>query len=355
MIRLILLRVFESYFRHRWLNLAPLAAMLVAASGFMVISKPVYVSSGTLYVQKASLLSSLTKIQDDGFSWRSPTQIAVNELYELLQTNAFIRSAIKKTDLETSMADGPDAVSAAMDEFRQSVSVRMVGDNLIEFSASSEDPKLAQQLAASTIEAYTQWKLNGDQQESAVAQSFFAEVIPPYQQELQKARDELRAFLETHPQPLRGERLPEEQVQISQLQAAIDLASNRLASALEKEESARLAQSQAESNVRQNYLVIDAPIEPLKPQGGLKTIALNAAIFVAVGLFLSLLSIVGGALLDRSFRFAIDVRNGLDLPVLAIVPDVSRRPPAIAPLPDPARPDLTVAPGQPSLSPDPSA
>ncbi|MBK9940433.1 MAG: lipopolysaccharide biosynthesis protein [Kouleothrix sp.] len=338
MIRLIILRLFESYFRHRWLNLVPIVVLLFAASGYIALSKPEYISIGTLYVQKASLLSSLTKIQDDGFSWRTPTQIAVNEVSELLQTDAFIRSAIKKTDLEAEMARGPDAITTAMDSFRQSVQVQMVGDNLIEFIARNRDPKLAQQLASATIEAYTQWKLNADQQESAVAQSFFAEVIPPYQQELQRARNELKTFLETHPQPLRGERLPEEQVQIAQIQAAIDLASTRLENALDKEESARLAQSQAESNVRQNYLVIDAPTLPSKPERSLKTIVLNASIFLVIGVFLSGAGVVGGALLDHSFRFALDVRSALDLPVLALVPDLRQIPAATPALQSEASP-----------------
>lgn len=329
MIRLIILRVFESYFRHRWLNLLPIVVMLIAASGFTVLSKPEYASRGTLYVQKSSLLSSLTKIQEDGFSWTTPTQIALNELSELLQTDAFIRSAIKKTDLEARMASGPTDVTSAMDEFRASIQVQMVGDNLIEVSALNRDPKLSQQFAQATIDAYTQWKLNGDQQESAVARSFFAQMIPPYQEALQKARDELKSFLQAHPQPLRGERLPEEQVQLAQLQAAIDSASSRLENALDKEESARLAQSQAESNVRQNYLLIDAPMLPLKPERSLRTVALNVVIFLVVGIILSCAGVIVGALLDRSFRFVLDVRNGLDLPVLALVPDVGRLPLAL--------------------------
>ncbi|HNP69454.1 MAG TPA: lipopolysaccharide biosynthesis protein [Kouleothrix sp.] len=326
MIRLIILRVFESYFRHRWLNLLPVLMMIVAAGGYISLSKPEFASRGTLYVQKSSLLSSLTQIQNDGISWSTPTQIALNELSELLQTDAFIRSAIKKTDLEAKMSGDPSDVTATMDDFRTAIQVQMVGDNLIEISALNRDPVLAQQLAQATIDAYTQWKLNGDQQESAVAQSFFAQVIPPYQQELQKNRDDLKVFLQTHPQPLRGERPPEEQVQLSQLQSAINSASTRLENALEKEESARLAQSQAESNVRQNYLLIDAPIVPLKPERSLRTMALSAAIFVVAGIVLSIVGVIGGALLDRSFRFAIDVRNGLDLPVLALVPNVGRLP-----------------------------
>ena len=40
---------------------------------------------------------------------------------------------------------------------------------------------------------------------------------------------------------------------------------------------------------------------------------------------MSVLGIVGGLILDRSFRFPIDVRHGLNLPVLAMIPEASQR------------------------------
>jgi uncharacterized protein involved in exopolysaccharide biosynthesis len=323
MARLVILRLLDSYFRRRWLNLLPFVLMLALAGVSFVLAEPQYISHGTIYVQRTSLLSSLTQIRDDAFSWSSPTQIAMNELNELLQTEAFMRSVIQKTDLEANMSSGPDAVSTTIDLVRKALSVQMVGDNLIQISVKNKNPQLAQQLAAATIDAYSLWKLNSDRQESVVAQSFFAAVIPPYQKDLQQARAAMQSYLEDHPVPLRGERVPEEQLQIAQLQAAIDLASRRLESALEKEENARLAQSQAESSVRQNYLVIDAPTLPLKPETSLKERALAAVIFVVLGIMLTVGGIVGGALLDRSFRFPIDVLNSLELPVLAIIPDVS--------------------------------
>lgn len=345
MIRLAILRFFESYFRHRWIYLAPIAIMICAAGGFVALSKKEYVSQGTLYVQKASLLSSLTQIQADAFSWRTPTQIALNEINELLQTDAFIRSAIKKTDLEPKMAEGPDTVATTLQDVRSAMQVQLVGDNLIGFSAKTDNPKLSQQLASAMIDAYTQWKLNGDQQESVVAQSFFAQVIPPYQADLQRARDDLKTYLEAHPKPLRGDREPQELAEIAQRQAAIDLASKRLENAQDKEESAKLAQSQAESNVRQNYLVIDTPTLPTKPERSLKSIAISAGIFVILGILLSIAGVVGGALLDRSFRFSIDVRNSLELPILAIIPDVGRLP--AEPLAQPQeQPSEQIAPAQ---------
>jgi capsular polysaccharide biosynthesis protein len=206
-----------------------------------------------------------------------------------------------------------------------------VGDSIIEISVKNNDPKLAQQLATAVIEAYSLWKLNGDRQESAVAQAFFASVIPGYQDDLQKVRDQLETFLKQHPNQLRGERPAEEQVEIDRLQAAVASSATRVENALEKEESARLSQTQAESSVRQDYLLIDAPIVPSKPETSLKERATGPAIFIIIGFLLSLGSVIGGALLDRSFRFPLDVLSNLNLPVLALVPNVSRviQPPVV--------------------------
>ena len=331
MARLVILRLLDSYFRHRWLNLMPFVLMLALGGASFYLAEPQYISRGRLYVQKSSLLPSLTQIGNDGFSWQSPTQIVASEISELVQTEAFVRSVIQKTDLEANMSAGPQAVQKTIDDFRKALSVQMVGDNVIEISAKSKSPQLAQQLTSATIEAYSAWKLNGDRQESAVAQSFFADVLPGYQQELQRARDEMQAYLKSHPEKLRGERPPEEVIEIGRLQAAVDTAAKRVESAMEKEESARLAQAQAESSVRQNYLLIDAPSQPTQPEASLRDRVTGPAIFAVVGLLLTFGGIIGGALLDRSFRFPLDVRNSLELPVLALVPDVSRvvQPPVV--------------------------
>jgi len=324
MARLFVLRLFDSYFRHRWLNLLPIVMMIGLASASFVLAEPQYVSRGRLYVQKSSLLPSLTQLPSDGLTWRTPTQISLSEIQELIQTEAFVRSIIQKTDLEANMSAGPAAVQKTIDDFRTQLSVQVVGDSIIEISVQNKDPKLAQQLTAAVIDSYSLWKLNGDRQESAVAQAFFASVLPGYQDDLQKVRDQLETFLKQHPVPLRGERPAEEQVEIDRLQAAVESSSKRVENALEKEESARLSQSQAESSVRQDYLLIDAPTLPITPETSLRQRLTGPLIFVIVGFMLTIICVIGGALLDRSFRFPLDVRSNLNLTVLALVPNVSR-------------------------------
>jgi hypothetical protein len=62
---------------------------------------------------------------------------------------------------------------------------------------------------------------------------------------------------------------------------------------------------------------------PVSPETSLRELAINATVFLAAGVVLTILGIVVGALLDRSFRFPIDVDHGLSLAVLASVPDTT--------------------------------
>lgn len=324
MIRLILLRLLESYFRHRWLYLLPIALMSALALVSLLISRPKYQADGVLYVQTDSLLSSLTDVRANSASWWvTPAQATMGDLNELLQTDAFIRSVIQPTKLEADMDQGPDVVNSILQETRRSIWVYPVGDNHLQVVATSEDPQVAFELVNSTVEGYLQWQINAKRADSQTAQSFFEDVIQTYEVELADARDAMRVYLEAHPEPVRGTRSGIEQLEVTRLQSAIDLAASRYASALDKEENTRLAIAQIESEMRQSYLLIDAPILPDRPLVSLKQTALNMAIFVAVGVVISGGAIVGGALLDRSFRFPVDVVNRLGLPVLTIVPDTT--------------------------------
>lgn len=324
MVRLVLLRISEALFRYFWLYLIPIVMMTVVAGVVFMLEAPQYYAGGRLYVERQSLLADLTASNTDGSWWATPAQLTINEINELIATQAFVRSVIQKTNLEAEMTKGDEAIDQAFQNYRQSIILRPVGEKLVEFGASNEDPVLAQQLAMATMDAYIQWKINSDYQESVAAQNFFVNLIKPYQEELERARDELQGFLEDYPEPIRGERPIEEQMELSRLQAAVDRAQERVNSAQDNEESARLVLTQSESVIRQTYMVIDSPEIPDKPDRGLRARAMDAMIFVGVGVALSIMGVGLAALLDRGMRFPIDVRHGLNLPVLAMVPGPTR-------------------------------
>lgn len=325
MIRLVLLRLLESYFRHRWLYFLPIIIMAGMATYVFLDTKPVYISRGVLYVQKESLLSNLTSVRDDGFSWVTPADATVDEIDELLATDAFVSAVLQQTDLEANKKPDQD-VDDLVDELRDALWVQTLGkNNLVLIGVAHEKPEITKQAIEAVTNSYLQWKINADREDSVAAQVFFVDLIEQRQAEVEEARTNMRTYLEQHPEPLRGERPDIEQLDISRLQSEIDLSENRLNDVLEKEENARLATNQAESDVRQTYFVIDAPKLPDQPELSLTDALVGPIILVVVGVILSLVAIIGSALIDRSFRFPIDVRHGLDLPVLAQVPDVRQK------------------------------
>jgi capsular polysaccharide biosynthesis protein len=321
MIRIVVLRMLESYFRHRWLYLLPLALMILPAIGTIALAPQQYVAQGTMFVENQSLLASLTNAQSDFSWWTSPSQQVVNDFNELLQTDAFARSAIQRTSLEPRMAQGPAVVQETLVYYRESLMVWVAGNKLVGFRAATEDPQLSQQIVASAMDSYVLWKINAEYQESVGAQNFFANLIRPYEEEVQQARDELTMYLATYPEPIRGDRPVEEQVELERLRSAVDEASRRLDDARAKEENARLALSKAETVARQTYQLIDAPEVPSTPTIVLRQLALRAAVFPVFGLIVTIMGIVGAVLLDRSLSFPVDIQQSLSLPVLAIVPD----------------------------------
>lgn len=319
MVRLVLLRLLESYFRHRWLYLLPIVAMSMAALFYIATIPATYVVNGTLYIQNDNLLSSLTDIRSDGFSYVTPAQATTSELYQLLNAKAFLRAIIQKTDLEVKMAQDEETAAQTIDEAKDAIWLQELGNNLVMVSAQHEMPRVAQQLTDATIETYIQWKINLNREESVAAQNFFTDLIKTYRTQVEPAQQALDSYLKTHPKPLQGDRPDEESADIKRLQTAVDTAEERLRRAENQEESARLALTQAESTVRQSYFVVDAPERPLAPERSKQEMVLILFLFVAAGFGLSFVGIVGGALLDDSLRFPIDVVHGLNLPVLTMI------------------------------------
>ncbi len=324
MVRLIILRIFESYFRHRWLYLLPIVLMIGVATIYFITKEPTYYAQGVLYVRKESLISSLNAITDPGGSWWiTPAQETSSQITDLLQTDAFARAVINSTGLEAKMDGGPDVVENLINDVRSNIWVSAIGDNQLAIHATYEDPVITSQLVSAVLEGYVQWNVNSQRAETETAENFFAEIIQTYEADLNATRSNMEQYLLVHPEPIRGERSALEKLQLDRLQSEVNLAQERYAKALDKEENTQLASAQIETDARQTYILIDAPQLPTKPETSLRELAMNAGLFVVVGIVITIGAVVGAALLDRSFFYPADVQNWLQLPVLAMVPDTS--------------------------------
>jgi uncharacterized protein involved in exopolysaccharide biosynthesis len=317
------LRLLETYHRHRSLYLVPILVMALAAAVFLATLKVDFQSQGVLFVNSQSLLSSLNSLRDNTNMWITPAQVTANEINQLVRTDSFIRAVIQRTDIEKEMSQGQEAVNEIFVAVRKGISVYTLGDNQTLIQARSETPAAAYQLVNSIIDNYIQWKINSKQSESQAAVDFFSGLITQYRSELDGASNALKDYITAHPEPVRGSRPYLEQFEIDRLNGEVKAAQDRYTGALDKEENARLALKQVESDSRQTYNVIDAPEIPLKSTTSLRKLALDLAIFMAAGVFLSTVLVVASSLLDRTVRFPMDVTSQLGLPVLAVIPNVN--------------------------------
>lgn len=322
MVRLALLRLIESFFRHWWLYLLPVIIAAAASGYFAFKQKPAYTSSGTLYVQTESLVASLNDLPGSaGTAWVTPAEMYVTQLSSLLHTEAFLRSVVKNTPLSEKLNVSPENIGTVIVEINKSLRVDKINDNLVSFSATAETSGVAKQLASQIVESYVLWKLNSQRQDSIAAQDFFGGLLTPRQKELDDARSALETYLTQNPAPPRGADRPALQLlKIEQLQKTITTAEERVNELRTKDDSAKLSQVQAERNLRQTYLTVDAPQEPLTPTNGLIKRLQENILFLLVGIALSILGVVGSAVIDPSLRFPIDVRNRLFLPTLGMPP-----------------------------------
>src|SRR5579859_3212759 len=326
MTRSFVIRLLESFFRHRWLNLLPTILLVGAGIGYVFLKPREYTTQGLIYVPGTTYLATLTNLTTDpGSPWVTPAVGTTNEIKELLQTDTFIRSVVQKTDLAPRLTGAPVAVRQLIIDVRSAVWATAQGDNQVLVGSLYKNPVVAYQIASATIENYTQWRIDANLAQSASAQTFFTDLVQQYAAEVDTARQALNQYVLEHPAPLTGNRPDIEQIEIDRLKADLDQAQTRYTTALGKEEDARLAAAQTTVNTRQSLYVVDAPTIPDQPATSLKQTALQSSLFVVVGLLLTIVAVVGGAILDRGFLLPLDVTLQLDLPVLATVPDATQR------------------------------
>lgn len=324
-----LLRLIETFFRRWYLYLLPIPLLLAAGVLTAITATPTYMSSAAIHVQEQSVLVTLASSTSGGFSWVTPAEATSNEIKELISTDAFVWAVLMETDLREQVTT-LQASKEYVNQIRESIWADPWRDNLVLLGAIHERPDVAQQLVVAMIDAFLNWKSRKELEDAQAAVAFFETQLATYQAEMNEARQAMQTYSELHPAPLRGDRPPVEELEIKHLEQIYDMAAQLFKSARDKLESARLSQSLALSKTQKLYPVIDPPNLPLEPNQGKMDMLMTIAVFAIAGIALSGGTVLIQSLVDRSMRFELDVRQALDLPVLAILPDEPQRKPAPA-------------------------
>jgi uncharacterized protein involved in exopolysaccharide biosynthesis len=320
--RSLLMRMLENFFRRWYLYLVPVLLLALVGAFSVAGAKKQFQSVGTFNVESSTVLSTLSgSTGDPSLGYDTPATATSKRIGSLLQTDQFVKDIASKAKLDTALTAGQITVS----EIRSSIGAAPNGANLVNLTATNIDPAVAQALAGATIAAYVQSIIDSQASQSNAAIAFFTDLVTTYQTDLATARRSLSDYLTAHPAPVVGARSDEEQAELARINGDVTQAQTRYDDALTKKQGAELTTEQTKADVGERLRIVDAPVLPSVPLGGMKKTITSMATFVILGIMLAAGAVVVGTLLDHSVRTSSDVSR-LGLRLLTVVPDTGGKP-----------------------------
>lgn len=323
MIRLFLIRVLDTFFRAPLLYLMPVMLLGVYGIVNVVLEKPTYITATSIYIRPNQTVETLLHRQrNEENIYFSIAEITAGELNAYFQSEQFMNDVLARINLD----DPAFAVSTMSDErkFMDYLSENTVafaaGTFKVEVVVFNESPYLAEGIASEVFEVYLQRKIDRSMADSASTEAIVASLLNNYDRRIDSIEGELERYYLAHPFPetLGVNRRDIEEFQIERLTNALEIAKNRREAAILQLDSTDLIQFTTESVVRQTYLLLDAPFEPIKLTS--RTAQLLGVIrLTAIGFAGGMVLLAAVALFSRRILMPIDMMNLTDAPVLAIV------------------------------------
>lgn len=313
----IILRLIDNIFRRPIRYLLPIA--ILGFVGYATASTvDEYRSEGTVAVSETTFLASLTDVRsDDGFSFSTAADVATEEIVGLLQTDAFTTSVL---NVANGTPDGGPYTVETLEAVRDAISVEPLSNTFLRIQAETTTPTAAQSLVLAVIESFVDWQISADLEQTVIAEQFFVDLADSLAIEVNAAEAGLSAFLLENPDPVTGDRPTAEQLQLTELQADLDAATLRYEDALSKQREAELATIQTQTDTRQAFLTVDSPNLPSEPVSRLTSLLVRVMLFAILGTTASVAVAIITTVVDTSIRFPAEVRERLDLEILAVVP-----------------------------------
>ncbi len=322
MLRLITLRILESYFRRPFLSLLPLILLTIAGIVHLMTKAPEYMTAGGISVRdEQSVTDETLGFGGGGLNWgETPSESAISEFNELMVSDSFVNAIMVNTDYVYELDDPTVEEEDVYDLIRESIWAEKIGDNNFGIFARAEDPVLAQQAVQATIDAFFNFNINTGVRQKENEVIFWTERFNEEKAEFEAAQSELTAYSAANPKPVRGEEDPVVELEKQRLQAVADSAAERYENARNTLDLATLAYYDEQTATADKYLILDSPSVPDKPTTTLTSDIVVMGIFMMIGALIGIIGVVGSAFLDRSYRYPVDVKESLELPVLGAVP-----------------------------------
>lgn len=313
----LILRLIDNILRRPIRYLLPIA--LLGFIGYATASSiDYYRSTGTVAVSETTFLASLTEARADGrSSFRSASEVAAIELNGLLQTDAFTTQVLNAANDEP---DGGPYTPQTLNALRRSIGLSPASASFLQISSETTSPEASQSLVTALISSFLRWQIDSDIEQSNIAEQFFVDLAASLALEVDSASARLELFLLENPDPVTGDRPTTELLELNELQSELDSASARYEAALANQRQAELATIQTETDIRQGFVTVDQPNLPTEPESRLTSLLIRIILFSVIGVGISVAIAIITTVVDTSVRFPAEIRERLDMDILAVVP-----------------------------------
>ena len=253
----------------------------------------------------------------DTLVFESPAQATARRINESLRTDEFVR------EVRTAAGVPADSLIVTVADVRESVWASAEGQNLLTVNASTLDPQLAQRLVQSTIDTFLQAVVDDQIRDSTVTKNYSSN-RRGYRE---RVRPSNRCTLRLHPrapEPLRQSAAHSR----SSSRSTVSIATSPVPTSvcLTRSTTSRRPAPYRAGDERCNADVerCRPAVAPVIPTAGLRDTVMTVGTFGVLGMMLLVGGVVAASLLDRSLRFAEEIRSSLGVEVLAVVPVESR-------------------------------
>ena len=315
--RRVFLNLLEAFFRRPWLHLVPLVALTALGVGAALDQPDRFRSVATMRTTDDSLLSDVTSTNDTPFSFDTPARRATEQMNLLLATDPFMHDVIQDAGVVLSEQNA----ALQVDQLRRAVTTSVAGDSLLQVAVTTDEPALSQRIANSVVAAYIDHVAATSITVGTETEAILETMVDDARRELDDANQAVKDFLTAHPEAADPDASPVLAQDLTLHQLELQRAVDGYSEARQAQSQARLEGGTAGDIVRQrNVQLIDAGL-PADPEPVLRDIVLTVAVFVVIGLLLTIASVVASATLDHTIRVPEDLRARFGVDVLAVVPD----------------------------------
>lgn len=309
-------RYVATVYRRKWLYAAVFVMLGAAAvAGAILLSKP-YQTTARIWVDRAPVTNVVS--QQTYYS-QTPAQEQGDMLYQLLQTDSFMTAVLKQTSGATRLTGDPQHDASVVGGIRSEMSYAVLGPNTIMITLKGGDPALSQQIVQGTIDQFRAWLLQSQTEQETTEITYYRQQVNSLRDQVASAQQQLDAFTKANPNVQQGSPA---YLTLQRLNTNLDSARNLEMTAEDNLSRAQLVSSLTSSSEVAQFRVLDSPGTTTSTRSRLKYLGLGlGAVFGIVVAFIALVTWQ-----DKSIRSIEEMGEVTDLPVLAVLPHLSRQP-----------------------------